>query len=226
MKYENIIFDLDNTILDFSYAEDFAFKNLLNIYHLDFKEEYLELYRSINEPLWRKLEQGKILKDYIFKNRFSLFFNELGIKVKGEEAENLYRKNLALSKKTIPHAKDVLNTLKKKDCHLYIATNGFSNTQRERLINTNLMPIFDDIFISEEIGFDKPNIEFFNFLFDHIEENDKSKLLMVGDNETSDIDGACNFHIDSVLLSEKTNIQTNATYLVSDLRDIINILDD
>ena len=226
MKYKNIIFDLDNTLLDFSYAEDIAFKNLFNIYNINYKEEYLNLYRSINEPLWRKLEKGEISKDYVFKNRFSLFFNEIGVKVDGEETESLYRQNLTLSEKTIPHAKDVLNSLKKEDYNLYIATNGFSITQRKRLEKTNLMPMFNDVFISEEVGFDKPNVKFFDFLFEHIKEKDKSKLLMIGDNETSDIDGANNFQIDSVLFSEKKNINTNATYLVNDLRDILTIVED
>lgn len=226
MKYKNIIFDLDNTLLDFSYAEDMAFRNLFNIYNINYKEEYLNLYRSINEPLWRKLEKGEISKDYVFKNRFSLFFNEIGIKVDGEETESLYRQNLTLSEKTIPHAKDVLNSLKKDDYNLYIATNGFSITQRKRLEKTNLMSLFNDVFISEEVGFDKPNVKFFDFLFEHIEEKDKSKLLMIGDNETSDIDGANNFQIDSVLFSEKKNINTNATYLVNDLRDILTIVED
>lgn len=226
MKYKNIIFDLDNTLLDFSYAEDMAFRNLFNIYNINYKEEYLNLYRSINEPLWRKLEKGEISKDYVFKNRFSLFFNEIGVKVDGEETESLYRQNLTLSEKTIPHAKDVLNSLKKEDYNLYIATNGFSITQRKRLEKTNLMPMFNDVFISEEVGFDKPNVKFFDFLFEHIKEKDKSKLLMIGDNETSDIDGANNFQIDSVLFSEKKNINTNATYLVNDLRDILTIVED
>ncbi|MBP2025008.1 YjjG family noncanonical pyrimidine nucleotidase [Peptoniphilus stercorisuis] len=226
MKYKNIIFDLDNTLLDFSYAEDMAFRNLFNIYNINYKEEYLNLYRSINEPLWRKLEKGEISKDYVFKNRFSLFFNEIGITVDGEETESLYRQNLTLSEKTIPHAKDVLNSLKKEDYNLYIATNGFSITQRKRLEKTNLMPMFNDVFISEEVGFDKPNVKFFDFLFEHIKEKDKSKLLMIGDNETSDIDGANNFQIDSVLFSEKKNINTNATYLVNDLRDILTIVED
>ena len=226
MKCKNIISDLDNTLLDFSYAEDMAFRNLFNIYNINYKEEYLNLYRSINEPLWRKLEKGEISKDYVFKNRFSLFFNEIGIKVDGEETESLYRQNLTLSEKTIPHAKDVLNSLKKEDYNLYIATNGFSITQRKRLEKTNLMPMFNDVFISEEVGFDKPNVKFFDFLFEHIKEKDKSKLLMIGDNETSDIDGANNFQIDSVLFSEKKNINTNATYLVNDLRDILTIVED
>lgn len=226
MKYKNIIFDLDNTLLDFSYAEDMAFRNLFNIYNINYKEEYLNLYRSINEPLWRKLEKGEISKDYVFKNRFSLFFNEIGIKVDGEETESLYRQNLTLSEKTIPHAKDVLNSLKKDDYNLYIATNGFSITQRKRLEKTNLMSLFNDVFISEEVGFDKPNVKFFDFLFEHIEEKDKSKLLMIGDNETSDIDGANNFQIDSILFSNKTNINTNATYMINDLRDILTILED
>lgn len=226
MKYKNIIFDLDNTLLDFSYAEDMAFRNLFNIYNINYKEEYLNLYRSINEPLWRKLEKGEISKDYVFKNRFSLFFNEIGITVDGEETESLYRQNLTLSEKTIPHAKDVLNSLKKDDYNLYIATNGFSITQRKRLEKTNLMSLFNDVFISEEVGFDKPNVKFFDFLFEHIEEKDKSKLLMIGDNETSDIDGANNFQIDSILFSNKTNINTNATYMINDLRDILTILED
>lgn len=225
VKYKNIIFDLDNTLLDFSYAEDIAFRNLLENYNINYEKEYLNIYRSINEPLWRKLEKKEVSKEYVFKNRFSLFFNELGVKINGEEAEMFYRENLTISDKTIPHAKEVLNKLKEDDYNIYLATNGFSNTQRVRLEKTNLMPIFNEIFISEEVGYEKPDIKFFDFLFNHIEENDKSSLIMVGDNETSDIDGANNFEIDSILLSNKNEQNTNATYKVNDLREILSIVE-
>lgn len=225
MKYKNIIFDLDNTILDFSYAEKLAFKNVVESYNLNYEDDLLEVYRSINEPLWRSLERGEIKPKDVFENRFSLFFKEYGIEVNGLEAEYNFRDNLALNNKTIPHAQEVLNELKKENHNLYIATNGFSKTQRERLKKANLFSLFNDIFISEEIGYEKPNVNFFNKVFNGINEKDKSNLIMIGDNETSDIKGANNFKIDSILFTNKENVNTSATYTINDLRDVLTIVE-
>ena len=225
MKYKNIIFDLDNTILDFDYAEEHALKNLLNDYNIEYNEENLKIYRSVNRPLWRKLEKGEITRDELFSTRFPIFFSKFNIKTNGN-LELIYRSYLAkYGTIFIPHADEVLHKLKNSGYNLYLATNGFSDTQISRIKNSGLNNIFDDIFISEDIGYDKPNINFYKYIEQKLKIKDKSSFLMIGDNESSDIKGAINFGIDSILFNHKNSFtNSSATFIIDDLEEIYNIL--
>ena len=226
-KYKHLIFDLDNTLLDFDDAELQAFKRVFKEYEIPETHDSFALYKRINGKLWSDLENGIITRDEIFTNRFALFFNEYGLHVNGKKAEDLYRRFLNDGCKTIKNAEILLNKLKKKEYKIYAGTNGMGITQRKRLANSNLLAYFDDLFISEEIGFEKPDTNFFDSIFHTLNIKDRDSFLMIGDSLSSDILGAQNAHIDSVFFSPVRNKNlSNATYTVTELLQIYFLLEE
>lgn len=225
-KYTHLIFDLDNTLLDFNDTEEQALKKVFKAYKFPETIESFNKYKEINKCLWTSLENGTINREDIFTNRFMLFFKEHGLNVDGQKAEKLYRGFLNNGYKTIKNAETLLRQLKKKEYKIYAGTNGMGITQRKRLTSSNLLPYFDGLFISEEIGFEKPDLNFFETIFDTLNVTDRDTFLMIGDSLSSDILGAQNARIDSVLFSPaKSGNLSGATYEVNDLLQIYSFLE-
>ncbi|MGY3765680.1 YjjG family noncanonical pyrimidine nucleotidase [Vagococcus vulneris] len=206
-KYDYIIFDLDNTLLDFSLSEKYALNKLLTKYGVIPNEENVNVYKEINQKLWDQLEQGKIKKETLLENRFKLFFQSCGVVVDGTKADDEYRSFLEERTDTIEGAHEVLEYLKDKGYKLVVGTNGIGRTQRVRLKNNDMKKYFDAVFISEEIGFDKPDVRFFDHLLNSLNITETSQVLMVGDSLSSDILGAYRSGISSVWYNKKHDIK-------------------
>ena len=75
-KYYCILFDADNTLLNFDAAENKALTETLVNYGIEPDAETVQTYRTINEELWRQLEKGQIRREKLFGERFSRFFKD------------------------------------------------------------------------------------------------------------------------------------------------------
>lgn len=225
MKYKKLIFDLDNTILDFRDTEEKALKKIITTYELPYTTETIQSYKEINHGLWQKLEQGKITREKLFTSRFFLFLEKFGIEVDGEKVENMYRKALGEGFLMMDHAHEILTILKKSGYELYAGTNGVAKTQKQRLAGADLNHFFEDIFISEEIGVEKPDPQFFQYIFETLNSHNKEEYLMIGDSLTSDIKGAQNVGIDSVWYNfADIKVDTKvvpSTYSITNLLDLL-----
>lgn len=228
-KYKHIIFDLDDTILDFQDSEENALKQIITQFKLPYNEQTIACYKRINDGLWHQLEEGLISRDEVLTTRFSLFLQEFSIDENGAKVEAMYREHLNEGHKTIAQAEELLNSLSKLDCKLYVGTNGVGKTQRKRLEDAKLHGYFEQLFISEEIGYEKPSPYFFNHIFDALQTSRTEEFLMIGDRLTSDIQGANNVGIDSVWFNPKGSIPEpdlpKSTYTVSSLMQIIDLLE-
>ena len=196
--YTHIIFDLDDTLLDFQYTQQSALRKIVQEYQLPDTKKTTNLYKEINTSLWKEMEKGHITRQDIFSRRFETFLNQFGIEVNGEEVDGKYKSYLESGFQTIEQAQDVLSSLKEAGVHLLAGTNGVGTIQRKRLVGSKLNTYFESLFISEELGFEKPDKRFFDRIFEKTNESDPSKYLMVGDSLTADIQGAKNSGIDSV----------------------------
>ena len=226
-KYKHLIFDLDNTLLDFNDTEEQALKNVFKTFNVPETAESFDTYKSINKSLWSSLEKGTIAREDIFNTRFALFFKEYNLDIDGIKAEKLYRGFLNDGCKTIKNAEVLLSKLKKRNYQIYAGTNGMGITQRKRLMDSGLLNYFDDLFISEEIGYEKPDPRFFDTLFDSLHITDKASCLMIGDSLSSDILGAQNVEIDSVLYDTEQILSSSAaTYTINDLLQIYSLLEE
>ena len=225
-KYKYLIFDLDDTVLDFKDTERQSLKSIFEKYQIPYDEEHINKYREINKRLWNELEKELTTKEKVLNGRFEEFLGLHGHEIDGSIVEDEYRQNLNKGHKTMPKAIETLKALREKGYKIYAGTNGLGETQRQRLTDSAMMELFDDIFISEEIGVEKPNVKFFDAIFTKYDFLNKEETLMIGDSLTSDIQGAINYGIDSVWCNiDSIEIDDKVfTYEIREIEKILEIL--
>lgn len=201
-KYKYVIFDIDNTLLDFSKSEYKALQKVFAKQGVVFNEETFEQYKKINGELWHQLEEGKISKEYLLEQRFYRFFLEHHIVVNGAKVDQDFRHYLEENNDLMDGAIELLEDIKGKGYTVFAGTNGIGSTQRIRLKNAQIDHFFDELFISEEVGFEKPDVRFFDYIFNQERITDKSTVIMIGDSLTSDIEGARRVGIDSIWIED------------------------
>ena len=223
-KYKYLLFDLDDTLLDFGKAQVLAFKKLLEDENIEYNGELFEKYEIINKSLWRSFERGEISNKEVTSERFIRFFSMFDRKIDGSEVDNRYRGYLAEGNQLFDGIIEMLEKLSLTH-KLYIASNGIAITQHTRLKNNNLNKYFEKIFISEEIGSKKPDREFFEIIFKEICVKNKKEVLMIGDTFTSDILGANNAGIDSCLVDihKISNPEIVPTYQIEKTIDLLEL---
>lgn len=185
---EFLLLDLDDTILDFHKSESIAVAKALKNAGAPSTPEVISRYSEINKMHWQMLERGEITRQQVIVNRFAVLFDELGLKLDADLCAKDYEKLLGIGHYFLPGAEETVHTLKSK-YKLYLVSNGTKSVQHSRLTSANLYPYFDGIFISQEIGHDKPSKLFFEHVFSRIPAFSGEKAIMVGDSLTSDILG-------------------------------------
>lgn len=197
MKYEIIIFDADETLFDFKKSEREAFKNTMLEFSVDYDPNYhLKIYQDINTAIWKEFEEGRITQEKLKIDRFRRLSKSINMDFDSNELAKSYMNHLADGSFLLEDASVLIENLKKK-YKLLIVTNGLTHVQNKRIRKSIIAHHFEDIVISEEANVSKPNPEIFELALKNINHVDKSKVLMVGDSLTSDIQGGINFGIDT-----------------------------
>ena len=185
---EYLFLDLDDTILDFHKAERIALSKTLRDFGLEPTEAVLSRYHEINIWHWQQLEKGLMTRDQVLEGRFRTLFSELGHPVDAVAVTRAYERNLGIGHYFLPGAEDAVKALSRK-YRLFLASNGTASVQHSRLTSAGLYPYFEKVFVSQEIGHNKPSKEYFDRCFSRIPGFDAGKAIMVGDSLTSDILG-------------------------------------
>ena len=188
---KTVFLDLDDTILDFHKAEALSIKGTLEAFGLPSDEKTVSRYSEINKTCWERLERGEYTREEVLLNRFKFLFEELGIDTEPIRAKAEYEGRLSNSAYFVDGAIDLLEGLQGK-YDLYITSNGTKRVQEGRLKKSGIKKYFKDIFISEDIGKNKPDKAFFDFVFSKIEGFEKDTAIIVGDSLSSDIKGGLN----------------------------------
>ncbi len=187
---EFLFLDIDDTILDFVATERKSISRLLEALGVTPTQEIIHRYHVINLEHWKRLERGEITREQI-SNRFDVLFTELGMQVPTARCETMYRRFLSEGTDAIPGALETVDALRQK-YRLFAASNGTASVQAGRLSRTGLDACFEKVFISEEVGANKPSPVFFSRAFARIPGFDPARAMMVGDSLTSDILGGIN----------------------------------
>ncbi len=199
--YKDVFIDLDDTVLDFKKGQHDALFSSCATYGLEITEKDYQAYDRINKEAWKAYERGEIEKEEMLVKRFKTFFEYKNTQGDAEKLNSLYKASLSTQGCLLPGAREGLEYLKSK-YRLSLITNGNTPTQRGRLKAAGLDGFFDHEFISDEVGFRKPDIRFFQFaLTESCAE--KETTIVVGDSPSSDILGAKNIGVDAILFDVK-----------------------
>lgn len=202
MKYTTVLMDADGTLLDFLRSEREAVREALCEIGVDADDSMLSEYSRINDGLWKSLERGEIEKSVLVYRRFEIFFQQYGIDADAHDMAKRYMRTLSDKGYILDGAYELCQRLSEKH-RLFIVTNGIRSIQSGRMEKSGLLPFFEDYFISDDIGFEKPSVRFFEYVEKHIRGFDKSRTVIVGDSLTSDIRGGVDFGIDTCWYSQQ-----------------------
>ena len=188
---EFLFLDLDDTILDFHMQESVAIRKTLSGAGIEPTDENCNLYSKINLRHWKMLELGEITREKLIWHRFAELFETLGVTADPKATAERYMDHLSEGHYFLPGAEEAVKALAKK-YKLYLASNGAGRVQESRIASAKLAPLFKDIFISEEMGANKPDKAYFDACFARINDFDPQRAMIAGDSLSSDIRGGKN----------------------------------
>ncbi|OQY37273.1 MAG: noncanonical pyrimidine nucleotidase, YjjG family [Candidatus Cloacimonetes bacterium 4572_65] len=227
MKYKHIIFDLDNTLLDYDLAEKSALEMLLNFYHIqgDFNDLRYK-YKTINNSFWRRYEAGTITIEELKVQRHKEFMTQIGKRdVDPVDCAKQYTRFLSEHAYPLPGSYEVLDYLRDKGYNLLLASNGLPEVQYPRLKSSDMQEYFSYIGISQELGFQKPDIGFFTELFSKSDIESTEDVMIIGDSLNSDIKGGLNAGIATCWFNPKDkDSDIKPDFHIKELLELKNIL--
>lgn len=223
-----LLWDIDGTLLNFHASEKYAMKDCFKAYNLgDFTDDMHKCYATINKKYWEALEKGELTKPQVLVGRFIEFFEHEGIICSDVEGFNkMFQLSLG-DHVFFNYNADTLVQQLKQNYKQYAVTNGTFTAQQKKLETSKLKYMLDDVFISDLLGVEKPNIEFFDKVFETIGNYDKDEVLIIGDSLTSDIKGGNNAGILTCFYDpKKTNNfkGLKVDYHITNLQELLNIL--
>lgn len=193
---DTILFDLDDTLLDFTANEEVSLIDTLSRFGVVPTREVIDKYIEINRACWQRLERGEWTREEVLVGRFREFYAHLGVNGDPAATHAYYEKRLSHEGTYIEGAKELLIELK-KHYRLYAVSNGTEAVQDGRIEVTHIDRHLDGIFISGRVGADKPSHMFFDRVFAEI-GGERGHTVIVGDSLTSDVLGGINAGIRTV----------------------------
>jgi YjjG family noncanonical pyrimidine nucleotidase len=228
MKYNWLLFDADGTLFDYDKAELIALKTTFEYTDTPFSDFYHQRYRHINDGLFKDLEKRLITSIELRTKRFELLFSEFKIDLDVKEFSDKYLQNISNNSTLITGALETIRSLYPQ-YKMLLVTNGIADVQRPRFDNSEIRRYFENIIISDEVGFAKPATEFFDIAFKTIGQPSKKDVMIIGDSLTSDMAGGMKYGIDTCWYNPhqvKNERNVNITYEIFDLHELLKMLSD
>ena len=226
---QHVIFDLDNTLWDFTGNSKRILAEIYTLFELDKKgitdfEKFHQQYKFRNEYLWQDYALGKVSREEVRLNRFFITLNDFGVnnyKLASDAADH-YVYNTRNQKDLLPYAMELLDYLKNK-YKLHIITNGFEEVQFFKLNNTGLMKYFTSVTTAENAQALKPDKK----IFDHAVQLINTKpehCLYIGDSPEADGHGAINAGMQFIWFNPENRSNENNFRFVNHLAELKVIL--
>jgi len=225
---KTLLWDIDGTLLDFGKSENYAIKKCFEIFGIgECSDEMVARYSPINRKYWEALERGELTKQQVLCCRFEEFFKSEGINFdRIDDFNNEYQIRLGDKAFFCENGFETVSSLKGK-VRQYAVTNGTYEAQSRKLALSGLIDIFDDIFISDKIGFEKPSMEFFNVVQDRIGAFSHDEVMIIGDSLTSDMRGGNNADILCCWYNPyntENNSDIKIDFEIKDIAEILKII--
>lgn len=228
MKLSWLLFDLDNTLIDFNEASKTALYQGFDDFGMECDDEIYAIYKKINNGVWSDFEQGNIDAVTLRTRRFELLFEAIEIShITPIDFSTNYLNGIVHNTRIYEGVHDLLSELQGK-YKISVVTNGLKEVQRPRLARLKMDHYFDSIIVSDEIGVAKPNEAFFKYAMNTIEKPpSKSETMIIGDNPISDIDGGNNFGIKTCLVTDQKDkdTSTDPDLIIGHVTELAKVLD-
>lgn len=220
---QKILIDLDGTILDFNKGEKISFVETIKHFFNYTPSEYeCKIFSFNNEYFFNQYANGNMERRKFHHSRFFKTLKFMKLEGNVFEINDYYVDLLKYQSILYDDALDALKYLSSK-YDIYVASNGMTEVQMKRI--ENIRKYFKGYYISEAIGFNKPNIKFFEYIFRNLNEYDKSKYIIIGDRLESDILGGINAGIKTIYLNRNNiNFDIKPDYEIKGLNEIKNVL--
>ncbi|MCI6733960.1 MAG: YjjG family noncanonical pyrimidine nucleotidase [Clostridiales bacterium] len=227
MSYDIILFDADDTLFDFYHTGQKSFLKACKTLGIPAEEKDYDIYSNINQKRWDLYSLGKLTRHDVVIGRFEEYAQVKNISFDIEKFYETYENNLAGTSILMAETPALLYEVKQRGKRCFMITNGLKAVQRGRLALSGIAHYFEDVFISDEIGFKKPSKEYFDYVATHIPNFEKEKSLIVGDSIVSDIAlginncvATCHFNPNNLPYSDNLI----PTYKIEKLTDLLNII--
>lgn len=223
----DIFLDVDDTILDFGRAEREALSSALSQMGVAVDEKVLHCYHEVNLAHWKMLERGEITRERLLVRRFEKFYEQIGVSADAVGTQRVYEYELGCRSYYLEGAEALLAELLRGGYHLYLASNGTTAVQAPRIKASGLDRICHGIFLSEEIGCDKPQRAFFDACFARLKDFEPKNAIILGDSLSSDIAGGKNAGLKTCWFNPKKLPLTGDVtpdFEISELSEFLEIL--
>ncbi|NBV09905.1 MAG: noncanonical pyrimidine nucleotidase, YjjG family [Chitinophagia bacterium] len=231
MAYKDLFFDLDHTLWDFetnskeTIQELYTTHRLVDLGIIDF-DRFYSTYSAHNHRLWDRYTKGFIKQEELRWKR--VYLSLLDFKVANEplakEMSQAYLEILPNKKHLFPYTIEILEYLKQKDYKMHLITNGFESVQFKKIKNSGLQDYFIEVITSEASNSLKPQKEIFEYALKNANASIEESI-MIGDNESADIQGGINIGMDTIFVNHIQVVPTvPATYTITHLKELENIL--
>ncbi len=231
MAYKDLFFDLDHTLWDFETNSKETIQELYNTHRLadlgivDF-DGFYSTYSAHNHRLWDRYTKGFIKQEELRWKR--VYLSLLDFKVANEplakQMSQTYLEILPNKKNLFPYTIEILEYLKQKDYKMHLITNGFESVQFKKIKNSGLQDYFIEVITSEASNSLKPQKEIFEYALKNANASVENSI-MIGDNESADIQGGINIGMDTIFVNHIQVVPTvPATYTITHLKELENIL--
>lgn len=223
---KTVLLDMDMTILDFNRSEAESLTEALVELGIEPKPETIKLYSKINLSQWKRLELGEITREQVLLGRYEMLFEQIGVEASANDAWQIYENKLSHNAHYLPGAEEMLKEFQGK-YKLYIVSNGTKSVQDGRIEKSGLAKYFDDIFISQDIGFNKPDKRFFDECFKRAGIVNFEEVIIIGDSLSSDIKGGKNAGIKTCWFNPSNEVNTSSVkpdYEIDNLEKIDKLL--
>ncbi|MGO4109974.1 YjjG family noncanonical pyrimidine nucleotidase [Paenibacillus sp. YAF4_2] len=228
MNYDVILFDADDTLFDYKKAEDHALTSVFEEFGIQSPDtDFVALYRTINQELWNDFEKGAVSLAELRVERFSRLFAGTAFTIGADEFSDRYLNYLGEGAFLLDGAVELVEELRSK-VRLAIITNGIREVQLSRFAKAGVDHYFEHIIVSEDTGFQKPHLGIFEYTWNKLGGViDPSRVLIVGDSLTSDIQGGLNSGIDTCWYNphNKPNpTPVKPKFEIKQLSEVLNLL--
>jgi len=225
MNYPIALFDLDQTLLDTDKNAETALRKMHLPFTFDFDDTRVQMWHQTQQQMWKELELGTLSRETLMQTRFKCYFDLYQIDVDSNALETQFEDRFFAEHALMPHAQELLTKLS-PDHTLVVISNGTRRKQERILRDAKIDSFFEKVYLAEEIGYSKPDINFFKTVVENLSLDNSKDAIVIGDSLTADIQGAINSNLDSIWFNPYQIKQDDIcpTYEVTDLSEISNII--